>query len=125
MLHRIALAAAVTVSLALPVAAQEDEGPSLMERGAQLFFEGLTQEMAPALDDLRGLAEEFGPAMQGFFEEMGPAFVEIMDEVKDWSMYHPPEILPNGDIIMRRKVDPEDEVPKEEGDLPPSGPTDI
>ncbi len=125
MLHRISLAAAVTVSLALPVGAQEDEGPSLMERGAQLFFEGLTQEMAPALDDLRGLAEDFGPAMQGFLEEMGPALVGIMDEVKDWSMYHPPEILPNGDIIMRRKADPEDEVPKEEDELPPSGPTDI
>jgi len=96
-----------------------------MERGAELFFEGLAQEMAPALDDLRGLAEEFGPAMQAFLEEMGPAFVAIMDEVKDWSMYHPPEILPNGDIIMRRKVDPEDEDPEAEGDLPPSGPTDI
>lgn len=125
MLHRIPLAAALVVSFALPIAAQEDEGPSLMERGAQLFFEGLTQEMAPALDDLRGLAEEFGPAMQGFFEEMGPAFIEIMDEVKDWSMYHPPEILPNGDIIMRRKADPEDEDPETKQDLSPSGPTDI
>jgi len=95
-----------------------------MERGAELFFEGLKQEMAPALNDLRGLAEEFGPSMQGFFEEMGPAFAGILDEVKDWSMYHPPEILPNGDILMRRKADPEGEDLQQEA-LPPSGPTDI
>ena len=128
MSYRTSLAAALAVTFALPVMAQEDEGRSLMERGAELFFEGLKQEMTPALDDLRGLAEEFGPSMRGFFQEMGPAFAEIMEEVKDWSMYHPPEILSNGDIIMRRKVDPEDEegggvdLPPE---LPPSGPTDI
>lgn len=99
-----------------------------MQRGMELFFEGLSQEMAPALNDLRGLAEQFGPSMQGFLEEMGPALAGIMEEVKDWSAYHPPEILPNGDIIMRRKADPKDEglgEGKEDADLPPSGPTDI
>jgi hypothetical protein len=35
-----------------------------------------------------------------------------------------PEVLPNGDIIIRRKVDPEDEAPEAE-DSPPSGATDI
>ena len=124
MSHRIAFAAAVAASLALPAHAQEDEGRSLMERGAELFFEGLAQEMAPALDDLRGMAEQFGPSMQSFFEEMGPAFAEIMSEVEDWSVYEMPEILPNGDIIIRRKVDPEDEETEDEV-LPPSGPTDI
>lgn len=102
--------------------AETDQGRSLMERGAELFMEGLTREMAPALQDLRGLAEQFGPSMQGFFEEMGPAFAGILDQVKDWSNYHPPEILPNGDIIMRRKLDPKDEA---EPELPPAGPTDI
>jgi len=124
MKHHIALAAALTAVLATPIGAQEDEGPSLMQRGAELFFEGLSQEMAPALNDLRGLAEQFGPSMQEFFAEMGPGLAEVLEEVKDWSMYHPPEILPNGDIIMRRKADPEDEE-GEEADLPPSGPTDI
>lgn len=124
MLHRIALAAAFVIALGAPLRAQQDEGPSLMERGAELFFEGLSREMAPALNDLRGLAEQFGPSMQGFLEEMGPAFVAVMEEVKDWSAYHPPEILPNGDIIMRRKDDPKDEG-KDEESLPPSGPTDI
>jgi hypothetical protein len=128
MSYRIIPAFALVATLASPVQAQSvddndgDGGRSLMERGAELFFEGLSQEMAPALNDLRGMAEQFGPSMQGFFEEMGPAFADILDEVKDWSNYHPPEILPNGDIILRRKVDPEGEDEKE---LPPSGPTDI
>ena len=124
MKHYIAIAATLATVLATPITAQEDDGRSLMERGAELFFEGLSQEMAPALNDLRGMAEEFGPSMKEFFEEMGPGLARILDEVKDWSMYHPPEILPNGDIIIRRKADPEDE-DADEAELPPSGPTDI
>ena len=33
-----------------------------MERGAKQFFEGLMQEMAPALDELTQLIEDAGPA---------------------------------------------------------------
>ena len=124
MKHYIAIAATLATVLATPIIAQEDDGRSLMERGAELFFEGLSQEMAPALNDLRSMAEEFGPSMKEFFEEMGPGLARILDEVKDWSMYHPPEILPNGDIIIRRKADPENE-DADEAELPPSGPTDI
>ncbi len=124
MSHRIVLVAALTAALATPVNAEQDEGSSLMERGVELFLEGLTKEMAPALNDLRGMAEQFGPSMQSFFEEMGPAFADILSEVKDWSRYEPPEFLPNGDIIIRRKPDPKDEPPEGE-ELPPSGPTDI
>ena len=123
MKHRIPLAAVFAVSLAAPLPAQ-DLGRSLMERGAELFLEGLQKEMAPALDDLRGLADELGPAMQGFIGEMGPALGDILAEVKDWSRYHPPEILPNGDIIIRRKRDPIEDKPTDK-DLPLTGPTDI
>ena len=63
-----------------------------MERGAQQFLEGLLQEMQPAWEEMRG-----------FMEEMGPAMMDLMEEVKDWSVYEPPEILENGDIIIRRK----------------------
>lgn len=133
MLHRITLAAvlatALSAPLAAPVFAQEDDGPSLMERGAELFFEGLAQEMAPALNDLRGMAEQFGPSMQSFLEEMGPAFVDILEQVKDWSVYEVPEVLPNGDIIIRRKVVPQEETPEPDipkaDTVPPSGATDI
>lgn len=87
----------------------EDLGPSMMERGAELFFRGLREEIGPALDELQELADGFGPAMGSFLEEMGPALGEIIDEVRDWTAYHPPEILPNGDIIIRRRdpIEPE------------------
>lgn len=85
------------VCLTVPVAAQDaQDGTSLMERGAQQFLEGLLREMEPALD-----------GMKAFVDEMGPAMVELLDQIEDWSVYEPPEILENGDIIIRRKPDPD------------------
>ncbi len=89
-----------------PAAAQEEgEGKSLMEQGAELFFDGLRQELDPALRELSELSDEFGPAMRDFAVEMGPKLRGLMENVEDWSAYQAPEILPNGDIIMRRKPD--------------------
>lgn len=105
-----------TALIALPLHAQDKE-PSLMERGAQLFFEGLMQEMAPALDDLAALMEEAGPALQEFITEMGPKLRSVLEEVEDWSQYSAPEVLPNGDIIIRRKPDPPEPSPPAQ-DLP-------
>lgn len=103
-MKHILLITALSV-VAAPAAAQDEDSKSLMEQGAELFFEGLKQEMEPALEDLRGLAESFGPAMQSFFQEMGPALAELGAQVKDWSVYEAPEMLPNGDIIIRKKPD--------------------
>ncbi|WP_227270546.1 hypothetical protein [Roseobacter weihaiensis] len=103
---------AIFVALTLPLgplAAQDDDGTSLMERGAQQFLEGLLQEIEPAWTE-----------MQGFMDAMGPAMIELMEEVKDWSVYDPPEILDNGDIIIRRKPDPENRpIPDPERDPAP------
>lgn len=99
--------AAICGLAALPLQAQEaegDDGFSLMERGAQMFLEGILREVEPAIKDLEGLAEKVGPDLRRFVEEMGPAFAEIMNEIGDLSAYHPPEILPNGDIILRKKT---------------------
>lgn len=95
------------IGLSSPALAQEaeEDGLSLMERGAQLLMEGMLKEMQPALEGL----EQFGPMLREFAQEMGPAFAELMGEIKDWSAYHPPEILPNGDIIMRLKT-PEEQL---------------
>jgi hypothetical protein len=91
-----------------PLAAQDSDAPSPMERGMQQFLEGLLQEMEPALEGMRG-----------FMEEMGPAMAELLAEIKDWSVYEPPEVLDNGDIIIRRKPDAVPEVPEDPGDMPP------
>ena len=88
-------------------AAHAEEGPglSLMERGAQMFLEGILKEMEPAVEDLQDLADDMGPALRQFADDMGPKLSELLGEVEDWSVYMPPEVLPNGDIIIRRKPD--------------------
>ncbi|MQQ07665.1 hypothetical protein GFB49_04280 [Epibacterium sp. SM1979] len=98
------LGAALALSLTGPAAAQSsDDGPSLMERGADLFLRGLREEMAPTLEGFSELMGEIGPSMGEFLAQMGPALAEIAAEVQDWSAYELPEILPNGDIIIRKK----------------------
>lgn len=104
-MKQISLICAFSLLTVLPAHAQDDEGQSLMERGAELFLEGLRKEMEPAIDDLMSMAEQFGPAMQSFLQEMGPALADMAEQVQDWSKYEAPEILPNGDIIIRRKPD--------------------
>lgn len=80
--------------MASPLSAEEpvEEGFSLIEEGAKILLRGLFEEMEPAFEDLQGFAEDMGPAMEGLRGIIG-----------DFSSYHPPEVLPNGDIIIRRK----------------------
>jgi hypothetical protein len=86
---RMKHAIALTVSLGLaaaPTLAQEPEGGpedmkegfSLLEEGTRLLLRGLMSEMEPALRELQG-------ALQNL------------------DAYHAPEVLPNGDILIRRK----------------------
>ncbi|MDK3074946.1 hypothetical protein QO034_17795 [Sedimentitalea sp. JM2-8] len=123
MKKRFALALAAALSASSASAQAADDGSGLMEKGLELFLDGLRQEMSPALENMRKLAEEYGPAIASFLEQMGPAFGEMLEDVKDWSAYEPPEILPNGDIILRRKQMPDSETPPVEP--PPPGQTDI
>lgn len=91
---------------ATPAFAEEEGGGlSIMERGAQLFLEGLLKEMEPAIEEFSGLADQMGPALRQFATEMGPKLTELLDQVEDWSVYQAPEILENGDIIIRRNPD--------------------
>lgn len=117
---RVILSSFAMAILIGPVSAsaQEDDGLSLMERGARLFLEGVMREMEPALDELEGL----GPKLRGLVEEMGPALADLVGQIEDWSVYHPPEILPNGDIILRRKVP---KTPDEDAAEESEGPVDI
>ncbi|MWD27010.1 hypothetical protein E0K89_005920 [Aquicoccus sp. SCR17] len=100
---------------AAPLHAQQDEeAPSedslgLMEEGANLFMQGLMEGVGPALEELDRMAGEMRPAIRSFVAEMGPALRDIFSKVEDWSVYEAPEMLPNGDIIIRRKEPLEDE----------------
>ena len=91
---------------AAPVLAQDEK--SLMERGAEMFLRGLMTEMEPAIDDLRGFAEDVAPTLREFSDELGPRLGEFLTMIDDLGHYQRPEILPNGDIIMRRKPDAPD-----------------
>lgn len=73
------------------------------------------REVEPAMKDLKGLTDEFKPALRSFVTEMGPALGDLLEKIEDFSVYHPPEILPNGDIIMRKKTPKELENADEDG----------
>ena len=94
-----------------------DEGLSLMERGVRMFLDGMRREMEPALRDLGDMLATMGPAMQEFLRDMGPAMASLLDRIDDLSVYEPPELLPNGDIIIRRKPDAGPLPPPQEGEV--------
>jgi hypothetical protein len=96
---------AIALSLALcatPVLAEDtgntdiEEGASLLEQGALLFLKGLMSEMEPALSDMTD-------NMQEFAQNVEPVMRDLSRLMGDLSNYHAPEVLPNGDIIIRRK----------------------
>lgn len=70
-----------------------DEGVSLLQQGAQLLLKGLMSNMEPAMQDM-------GRAIT----EMQPALKELLAMMGDVTKYHAPEMLENGDIIIRRKT---------------------
>ncbi len=124
MKHLMTCAVALALSIG-PLWAETDkpedsDGPSLMERGAEMLLEGLRQELDPALKDLQALTDQLGPAVSAWMEEMGPALADLMGQIDDLSQYKAPEVLPNGDIIIRRK----ESAPKAERPLKP-GETEI
>ena len=126
MKHLVALSFAAAL-VAAPVAAQDEaeppgeiaEGFSLMEEGARLLMRGLAEEMEPALEELQDMAREIEPALRAFAAEMGPALTELMRLADEIRYYEAPELLPNGDIILRRREDAPPYVapPGEETDL--------
>ena len=59
-------------------------------------------------------------------EEMGPALADLAAQVQDWSAYEAPEMLLNGDIVIRKKpLQEQPEQPTPQGDQPENGLTDI
>jgi hypothetical protein len=83
------------------VQAQEapaEQETSLWDWGMSLFGDAVTQELEPALGDMKALIDQLGPAV-------APAIEKMMALVDDMTNYELPEMLENGDIIIRRKPD--------------------
>ncbi len=106
-LRTLIVSGVLCVSAGGGIAEEDNPGRSLMAEGMELFLKGLQDEIAPTLEGFTALMDEIGPSLQGFLEEMGPKLGDVFSKVEDWSSYHAPEMLPNGDIIMRKKA-PED-----------------
>ncbi len=84
--------------LALPAFADTPVTPpeqnnDLIEQGAEMLLRGLLGHIEPKM-------KEMGDA----FAEMQPKFQELMAMVDDIRNYHAPEVLKNGDILIRRKT---------------------
>ena len=112
---RTALPLAVCLMLAAPpLSAQEppstapdpsaEEGMSLIERGARMLLQSL-------LDDVEPRMKELGKGLDEAMAEMGPALKALLGRIDDFRNYPPPEMLPNGDIIIRRKSPSEQVAP--------------
>jgi hypothetical protein len=110
------LSLAVSLAPALPATAQEgeaeaevDEGLNLLQEGANLLLRGLIQEIEPKMREFGNLADdlvrEIEPSLRALSDEMGPALADLLGRIDSITHYSPPEILENGDIIIRRKDD--------------------
>lgn len=71
---------------------ESGQGRDLMEQGTGLLLRGLFDRIEP---HLRALAQDMEPALRQWQGLIGTL-----------TQYHAPEVLPNGDIILRRKVPP-------------------
>lgn len=87
------LAAGLAMTLAAtPAAAQSDDGPA--PSGPEL---GLPEKLDNAL---REMMDRLKPAL----DDLSDTF-EVFDQIDSLENYRKPEILPNGDIIIRRRDD--------------------
>lgn len=79
-----------------------DEGMDLLSEGARRLLRGLMGEVEPGMRDLAERLQDWD------FDGLG---------VDDLGAYQPPEVLPNGDIIIRRKPSR----PLDDGPMDPTG----
>lgn len=59
--------------------------------------------------EIESLADEALPMMQDWMAQLAPQLEALGDRIGDLSQYEAPEVLPNGDIIIRKKLGPPQE----------------
>ncbi len=68
----------------------------------------------PLFEGLDELAEGMRKLLEGIQDDVAPLMEDLSDQLRGLNAYHPPEVLPNGDIIIRRKT-PAELAPEDEG----------
>ena len=98
---RSTLVALLLLALALGPAVMADSDPApsdppgLSEQVDRLFGDFLS-DILPRLQHLEEGLAQIEPEMQA-----------LLERFRALSQYHPPEILPNGDILIRRRTEPD------------------
>jgi hypothetical protein len=100
-MKHIAIALMLTLTPAVAQEADTEKGLSLLEEGAGLLLRGLMDDMEPAMQDMAEALAQAEPMLRDLLGKMG-----------DLTNYHAPEVLPNGDILIRRKLAVEMENPE-------------
>ena len=100
MTRRLALAAALLAASATAAPAQPTDDDEFR-----------LPEMEQMDRTMRDLMEDLEPAFDEMFRTLQPAFEDIIDYMRGFEViddprhYEVPEVLPNGDIIIRRRDD--------------------
>ncbi len=89
----------VALAMAAPAAAQDDTQNNTQNDSISDFKKRFGKLSDNAQTLLEGWKEEIGPKL----DEIGPALGEMIDRLGDMSAFHAPEVLENGDILIRRK----------------------
>lgn len=82
---KLIYAALVSLSLVAPAAAEEHKNDTY-------------------LDGLNEFAEGMRKLLEGFASDLEPMMEDLAERLDGLRGYHPPEVLPNGDIIIRKKT---------------------
>ncbi len=99
---------AMLVMAPVPALAQEEENN--LSRGAELLREGMGLMLEGMLEEMRPLSEDLA---DGWAE----GWAKLVELLADFSAYEVPVVLPNGDILIRRKEPLLPDVPGEEGEV--------
>lgn len=59
---------------------------------------------APLTEEFNKLADGMRKLLESFSDDVAPMMEGLAEQLKGLDAYHPPEVLPNGDIIIRRKT---------------------
>ncbi|KAF0675431.1 AAA+ family ATPase [Profundibacterium mesophilum] len=133
-----AIATALAISIAAgPLVAETGTGPDTAKPGIVPVqeVEGDSPAVRKGIEDgMALLSEGAGQVLRGLLGSIEPGLREMAEALEGWDLdalglddlraYHPPEMLPNGDIVIRRRDEagpPPGDAPGPDADIPPEG----